>query len=149
LNLVTGPHKFWEAIKKFRNSHIFKVNDSSIKQSDISSYISGLAPAGVHLKMETYKNNFAPSFFNHKISLEELKEIIESLKSKSSPDPDLLDHSILKLIPDVGLILLLEIFEMILKGAFYPRLWENYSVILLQKPSKKDFRPISLASCLY
>jgi len=54
----------------------------------------------------------------------------------------------LKLIPDAGLIRLLEIFESILNGKFFPKIWKKYSVILLQKPTKKDFRPISLASCL-
>jgi len=39
---------------------------------------------------------------------------------------------------------LLEVFEMILNGDFYPRLWKNYTIILLQKSSKKDFKSIAL-----
>jgi len=37
---------------------------------------------------------------------------------------------------------------MILNGDFYPRLWKNYTIILLQKSSKKNFRLIALASCV-
>jgi len=48
----------------------------------------------------------------------------------------------------LGLISLLEIFDLILKGKFYPVIWKKFTVILLQKPSKVDYRPISLASCI-
>jgi len=58
------------------------------------------------------------------------------------------NYSIIKLVPDVGLEKLLVIFEAILEGKFYPDLWRRYIVILLQKPAKRDFRPIALASCL-
>jgi len=43
---------------------------------------------------------------------------------------------------------LLEIFEKILEGDFFPEMWKNYTVVFLQKPNKKDFRPIALASCV-
>jgi len=58
------------------------------------------------------------------------------------------DYSIIKLIPESGLKKLLEIFEKILKGDFYPTIWKNYTVIFLLKPGGREFRPISLAYCL-
>jgi len=104
------------------------------KRVDISSYISKLAPPGLTHKMSFYKNNHYPSYFNHKIRLEEIKEIIESVNSDSSPGPDLVNYSIIKLILDLGIEKLVEIFEKILKGKFYPTMWKNYTVILLPKP---------------
>jgi len=60
----------------------------------------------------------------------------------------MLNNVILKLIPDSGLSSLLDIFERILKDKLYPEIWRKFIVILLQKPSRKDFRPISLASSI-
>jgi len=86
-----------------------------------------------------------PSFFDFKFNLIELKEIINSLRDKSSSGPDMINNFILKLIPDPRL---LDIFELIMKGKFYPVIWKKFIVILLKKPSKEEYRPISLASCV-
>jgi len=43
---------------------------------------------------------------------------------------------------------LLEIFELILTSKYFPEIWRKYSVILLRKPIKDDFRSISLALCV-
>jgi len=42
LNLASGPVKFWDTIRKFKNSHYFKENDNlnSNKQLDINSYLN-------------------------------------------------------------------------------------------------------------
>jgi len=77
-----------------------------------------------------------------------LKEIISSVKADSSPGPDLINHYILKLIPDEGLAKLLKIFEDILAGKYFLNIWKKYIIILLQKPLKRDYRPIALASCV-
>jgi len=98
-------------------------------------------------KMSVCKDNHYLSHFNYKIKIEKIKEIIESVNVNGSWGPDLLDYSI-KLIPDSDLERLLEIFEKIMRGDFYPDMWKNYSVILLPKPGGRDFRPIALASCL-
>jgi len=131
LNLVSNPVAFWDTIKKFKNSHIHRGNNplNLVRQTDVDSYVTRLAPAGLTLKLNPAKSSHFPSFFNHRFRVEEIKEIIDSLKAKSSPGPDLIDHAILKLIPDVGLARLLEVFEGILRGDFYPKLWRNYAVI--------------------
>jgi len=98
--------------------------------------------------MPKIKENEVLDYFKFGLKLEELKEIINIVKSDSSPGPDLINHYLFKLIPDVGLVKLLEIFEDILKGKYFPSIWKKYNIILLQKPSKKDFRPIALASCI-
>jgi len=149
LNLASGPVKFWNTIRKFKNSHYFKENNTinSNKQSDIDAYISKLAPTGVIPKMPKCEENEFCGYFKFALKLEELREIIETVKSDSSPGPDLINHYLLKLIPDEGLTKLLVIFEDILQGKYFPNMWRKYSIILLQKPSKNDFRPIALASC--
>jgi len=78
LNLASGPLKFWDTVKRFKNSHHFKTSiDVNLpKQANISSYISKLAPPGLIHKMTICKNKHYPSYFNYKIKLEEIKEII-------------------------------------------------------------------------
>jgi len=105
-------------------------------------------PDGATSYFVEYITGKHPSFFNFKFNLLELKEIINSLKDNSSPGPDMINNSILKLIPDLGLISLLNIFELVLKGKFYPKIWKKFTTILLLKPSKEDYRSISLASCV-
>jgi len=99
------------------------------KQLVINSYISKLAPAGVTSKMPKCKESEVPNYFKYRLKLEELKEIINLVKSDNSPGPDLINHYILKLIP--GLTKLLEIFEDILDGKYFPNIWKkiyHYSV---------------------
>jgi len=76
-----------------------------------------------------------PSFFYFRFDLLEVKEITSSLKIQSSPGLDMINNTILKLIPDLGLSNLLNIFERILKDKFYPKIWSKFIVILLKKPS--------------
>jgi len=149
LCLTSAPLKFCDTIKKFKNSHHFNPPDMirTDNQGVIEDYISRLAPMGMSPRMAPCNVSHVPSFFSHEIKIEELQEIIDSLNSNSALGPDLLNHKIIKLIPVVGLERLLEIFNMILKGNYYPKMWKSFTVILLQKPNKKDFRPISLASC--
>jgi len=90
---------------------------------------------------ECYRGCY-PSYFDFKIEISELREIIGSLKHKSSPGLDLINNTILKLIPVTGLEYFLTIFEQILKGSYYPESWKKFIVILLQKSAREDFRPI-------
>jgi len=149
LNLYNGPTKFWNTIKSFKNSHYFiDPNPISVisKQSSIDKFIFNLAEATSYMAECTLGKY--PSFFNFKFNLLELKEMINSLSRNSSPEPDMINNYLLKLIPDLGLISLLEIFELILKSKFYPKFWKKFIIILLQKPSRVDFRLITLASCI-
>jgi len=150
LDLYRGPSKFCNTIKSFRNSHVFENPSATLakKQDILDKYISRFAPDGMVLPLEECNRSCYPSYFDFKIDLLELREIIDSLKHKSSPGLDLINNTILKLIPDTDLECLLEIFERILKGRIYPESWKKFIVILLQKPTKEDFRPISLAPCL-
>jgi len=71
--------------------------------------------------------NDVPTFFKFILRLEELKETINMVKTNSSPGPDFINHFILKkfLIPDVGLVKLVEIFQDILDGKFFPNSWKK------------------------
>jgi len=94
------------------------------KQDIIDNYIKNLSPDGVIQKFLECKAEKFPSFLDFKFRgtcLEELKEIIRSANVNNSPGLDsLIDYQILKLIPDSALIGLLEIFELILAGNYFP-----------------------------
>jgi len=125
LDPYRGPSKFWNTINSFRNSHVF-VDSNTLtltnRQEVLDRYISRLTPDGMAPYLEDCIGGYYPSYFDSKINILELKEIINSLKTKSSPGPDMISNTILKLIPDPGLICLLEIFYLILKGRYYPKL---------------------------
>jgi len=79
------------------------------KQIDINQYISKLNSDSVIPNLIECGNNKFSTFLNFKLKLKELREVINSSKSKSSPSPYLINYQLLKLIPDPGLNKLLEI----------------------------------------
>jgi len=81
LNLASGPVKFWDTIRKFKNSHYFKDNGNiSINKQLNNSYISKLAPIGVTPIMSKCVENNTPNYTKFRLRLEELKEIIDTVK---------------------------------------------------------------------
>jgi len=117
--------RFWHTIKKFKNSQHFRDNIIGISNKQIDSYVFRLAPAGVTPKLSKHKDCGAPNYFNYNLNLEELKEIIRSVKSDSSPGPDLINYNVIRLIPDEGLTKLLEIFVFVLERGYFPNVWDK------------------------
>jgi len=75
----------------------------------------------------------------------ELEDVISFAKEGTSRGNDLINHSLLKLLPSIAIQKLLYIFNKIIKEASFPCMWQNYDLILLPKPNKSDFRPIVLS----
>jgi len=115
------------------------------KQLLLEQYIINFASAGVTSKFSDYIKTNNPTFFNFKLEIEKLSEIIKSTNVKSAAGPDLINHYLLKLIPDIRLKKLRDIYEMILKGIFFPSLWKNYMIVLFRNRQK---RISALASCI-
>jgi len=80
--------------------------------------------------------------------LQELEEIIFAAKEGSTPGSDLINYSLLKLLPTIAVQKLLVIFNRILGEFTFPAKWRECDIILLPKPNKLDFRPIALSSCV-
>jgi len=69
-------------------------------------------------------------------------------RESSSPGNDFINHTLLKHLLLIAFEVLLKIFNNILKEASFPQMWRNYDIVLISKPSKVDFRPIALSSCI-
>ena len=87
------------------------------------------------------------------VSVGELKENLARCKSKSTPGLDGIKYSVIKRIPDGYLEEIAKVFSACLKVGYFPSAWKTAKTILIPKPGKdsreaKNFRPISLLSCL-
>ncbi|XP_012535108.3 uncharacterized protein LOC105835961 isoform X1 [Monomorium pharaonis] len=56
-------------------------------------------------------------------------------------------NGLLRILPLSAIESLLNIFNKIVQDGSYPADWRNIDVMLIPKPNKIDFRPISLSSC--
>jgi len=81
--------------------------------------------------------------------LSELEDIIATARENSSPGSDLINHSLIKLLPPIAIQILLKIYSAMLGKASFPSMWQKYDVVLLPKPNKIEFRPIALSSYVF
>ena len=84
---------------------------------------------------------------------DELRENLARCKNKSAPGLDGLRYSVIKRIPDAYLGEIAKVLCSCLKLGYFPSAWKTAKTILIPKPGKdtreaKNFRPISLLSCL-
>lgn len=86
------------------------------------------------------------TFMIKDITFEELNSALLSFKTKSSPGPDNISFKVLKNLPRSALIVLLKIFNMIIKNNDIPTNWRSFFTVFIPKPGSDDCRPISLAS---
>lgn len=85
------------------------------------------------------------------ITLNELKTEIKNLNNKKAPGHDGVTSVIIKSLPENAIILLLFLFNAILRLGHFPSAWKNSVVIMILKPGKPEhllssYRPISLIS---
>jgi len=82
-------------------------------------------------------------------NLDEISFIISKLKNRKAPGIDNINNSMLKNLPDISILKLLQIINACLKIAYFPLPWKKASIIMIQKPLKSpclpsSYRPISL-----
>jgi hypothetical protein len=83
----------------------------------------------------------------------ELSGHIKAMKNRKSPGADNIHNSLIKNLPENGLIFLNLILAACLKLAYFPSKWKKANVIPIKKPGKDpssvaSYRPISLLSSL-
>lgn len=83
----------------------------------------------------------------------EIKKIINSLKTKKAPGPDGISNKVLKCLPLKGICALTAIYNASLRLSCFPIAFKQANVILIPKPGKdplltSNHRPISLLPCL-
>lgn len=83
------------------------------------------------------------------IDIDEVKEVISSLKMKKSGGYDLICPEILKNLPDKGLETLTILYNSVINLQYFPSYWKVAEIIMIPKPGKdpevaSSYRPISL-----
>ena len=114
------------------NKHTYKVN-----------------PASQYLQPEEGDD----SILLEEVTVGELRENLARCKNKSAPGLDGVRYSVIKRIPDAYLGEIAKVLCSCLKLGYFPSAWKTAKTILIPKPGKdtreaKNFRPISLLSCL-
>lgn len=85
-------------------------------------------------------------------SLQEIRAVLQLLKTKSAPGPDRITNKILRNLNDDAIEKLCEYMNTCWKDGRIPQEWKNADVILIPKQGKplevRNMRPISLTSCV-
>ena len=108
-----------------------------------------LNPASQYLQAEEGDD----STLLKEVTVDELRENLARCKNKSAHGLDGIRYSVIKKIPDTYLNEIAKVFSSCLKLGYFPTAWKTAKTILIPKPGKdlreaKNFRPISLLSCL-
>jgi hypothetical protein len=79
----------------------------------------------------------------------EVQDVIRGLKISKAPDPDCIPNRALKHLPQRTILLLVALFNAILRKQYFPPVWKHARVISIMKPEKdpalpSSYRPISL-----
>ncbi|KAJ0176713.1 hypothetical protein K1T71_007892 [Dendrolimus kikuchii] len=87
------------------------------------------------------------------VTVEEVQDLIKSLKPRKAPGTDGINNRVLKLLPAHLIIILVSIFNAAITNCSFPAIWKEADVIGIHKPGKpankpSSYRPISLLSAL-
>jgi hypothetical protein len=132
ISRVPGSRKFWETIKKFKNSSVFKPvcpSDTS-KFSIIEEYMSRLVPPTVGERLDSPKESMEgrglSGMFSSPFGVLEIIEIIKRGKINSSPGCDLIGWNILRLLPESAIEILKDCYNKLIKDGSFPKIWKEY-----------------------
>jgi len=142
LNPNSNSKNFWKVIKLFKNSGFFssKVAPNIGRMELVDRFINSFALIGMINSFSEPVSSRYSFFFDMQFQLHELEEIISSAREGSSPENDLINYFILKLLSTIAVQKLLDIFNKILSKNSFPEKWREYDIILLPKSNKMDFR---------
>ena len=106
-----------------------------------------------HAGIEEAVDDYVNSSPNHDplppFTLDEVKQSISLLKSRSAPGIDLISNVALKHLPEKEVVQLVSIFNASLQHGYFPEDWKKARVAFIKKPNKDPlfadhYRPISL-----
>ena len=105
----------------------------------------------VEIKVNEFKQRIQTDFVS--VTLDELKNAILKIKSKSSPGMDVIFNIMLKHLPESFLEHILRLCNLSLETGKLPKVWKESSITMIPKGQKlasdpANYRPISLISCL-
>jgi exonuclease III len=105
----------------------------------------------INEKVNNYLKNNAPS--GNLFSITELNHALKQLRSKTTPGQDKIHNSFLKEASDEFKFIILDLCNMTIRKNELPTKWKESMITMINKKvinssNPKDYRPISLTSCL-
>lgn len=90
---------------------------------------------------------------NEHFKIDQIKDVIKSLKPRKAPGPDMIPNFIIKAFPEPLIEFILRLFNSCLKITYFPSPWKLGKIIAIPKPGKTNtiatnYRPISLLSTI-
>ena len=87
------------------------------------------------------------------ITITDIKRRIQESKTGSAPGADQISYGLLAICPDILLVKFAVLINYCLSIGYFPRIWKDAKVTMVQKPNKehtnpKNYRPISLLPVL-
>ena len=107
-------------------------------------------------KRFVYTDNCSNFFYDHNfdenyllcddIMVDQVRVAIRNSKNKSAPGRDFITYQIVKQLPDICVIWLTKLFNIILRTGNFPQEWRDYNVVFIPKGGNKGFRPIAMSN---
>ncbi len=119
-----------------------------------SRHLEGVfTPYDVHTAINPTIATHQPKYRISPIRLAEIRALIRQLRTNKAPGLDSVTALMLKELPWVGGIFLLNLFNAVLRQRLIPTAWKLAKIILIPKPGKapeeiSSYRPISLLPTL-
>ena len=173
LNIEKDEGKVWKLTKALNDDYQEKHRSTILKEDE--KHITGKQAA--NLLAETFKENSSLEIPREKaanmrqrikqeakkqetvdsmesdFTMFEMNKAIQKLKNKKAPGPDKITNEMIKHLSTQAKEYLLFIFNQSWKKGTFPNTWKEATIIPIpkktkDKTNKKNYRPISLLSCL-
>lgn len=139
--LLTNSEKCEALANHFQSSHNLTHSHKSKMETQVKNLNDSLK----------YSPNFVPR--DHKITVNEIKNIVKNFKNFKAPGLDSIMSITIKRLPSEAYKFLTDIFNKCLELCYFPNTWKTAKIIPIVKPMKNatlasSYRPISLLSCV-
>lgn len=153
-----NPHAPIERTESFFRKYERRFIEENPHSQDKNSVQSNAELQGAFQKINTSiqsKDNFSLDyeydqnhFLSRELTLTEIQSAILKAKTKSAPGQDMITYTVIKAFAKSTLNWLTKFFNLVITHGNTPLQWKQISIIFIDKPGKKGYRPIALASCV-
>lgn len=153
-----NPHAPIERTASFFKKYKRRFTEDTVHSIDKNTVQSNAELQGTFKKINAklqYKENTnlnynynVNHFLTKELTLGEVQSAILKSKSKSAPGQDMITYSVIKAFAESTLSWLTKFFNLVFSQGNTPPQWKQISIIFIDKPGKKGYRPIALTSCL-
>lgn len=126
------------------------VTDRQKIDTSFLKFLSGSSPIKFNLDIVDDQTTSAVHYNNYlKINGETLSNLIKQIPNGKTPGYDYIPNEIIKILVGRNLVYFVDLFNLLSKYSYFPKIWKISKLILINKPNKPSnkldsYRPISL-----